>query len=244
MRKYISFFALLVATFAITSCELEGGSEPNPNRANQNLWNRVQYSLDSQYHYVAAVAHLNDTLRGVEDTNLFYQGCEIAKYEDTYTLYYSSQNCTYKIVTAGTLLSEGGEWAVYAKYGSYMGFKRMGKATGIVGDATKFVLELEDTEGVSVAYYDILKSEVAYSLNSSEGCLDVTYNSVEGYSTERHDSVPDYSIEFNLVEPMVLCDGIKQSGEVYIHYKDYVLHTERALKVKIANKFITFAPLN
>ena len=28
------------------------------------------------------------------------------------------------------------------------------------------------------------------------------------------------------------------------NYKDYVLHTERALKVKIANKFITFAPLN
>ena len=82
MRKYISFFALLVATFAITSCELEGGTEPNPNRANQNLWNRVQYSLDSQYQYVAAVAHLNDTLRGVEDTNLFYQGCEIAKYEE------------------------------------------------------------------------------------------------------------------------------------------------------------------
>ena len=53
----------------------------------------MQYSLDSQYQYVAAVAHLNDTLRGVEDTNLFYQGCEIAKYEDTYTLYYSGQNC-------------------------------------------------------------------------------------------------------------------------------------------------------
>ncbi len=245
MRKYISILAVaLAALFVATSCELVGGTEANPNRANHLLWNRVQSSLNDQYEYVTAVAHLNDTLCGAEHTHLYYDLCEITKFEEGYTLHYLHRNCSYKIVTAGKRLDEGGEWTIYVKYGSYMGFEKMGKATGFAGEATKFVLEIEDAKGISFAYYDILKSEVEYSHNDYERCLDVVYNEIEGYSTDRYTAVSEYSVEFNLAEPLVYCDGAWQSGEVDIHYNDYVLHTERALKVKIANKFITFVPLN
>lgn len=242
MKKYISILAVaLVALFA-TSCKLEDGSESNPNRANNLLWNRVSEAINEQYQHIMVVAELNDILRGAEYGNKPYKTlADITEAEGVYTISFGDER-TYRIVTARELLEEGATWVIYVKYGSYMQFAKLGTVTGAVGEPTKFTIALDAEYGYHTAYYNVVTSVVEYSYDSISECLNITFEEVEGYSTDHSSSsTPDYIIHFYSAKPMVFNGGMLYSGEMEILYKDNVLHTERVLKVVIENKFITFA---
>jgi hypothetical protein len=242
VKKYISILTVaLVALFA-TSCILENGTEPNPNKANNLLWSRTQEVFSGQYEHILAMAQLNDILREAEYGNKPYNGYnpDITENDGIYTLAYGYER-TYIINTAGRSLEEGGEWVVKVKYGKYMEPYKLGIVKGVVGEPTKFNFDFDDEYSYRSPYHNALKSEVEYSYNESEECLDITFANAEGYSIERNNSnMPDYIIEFDVTEPMAYYVGVLYSGKVDIIYKDNILHTERSLTVVIAYRFATF----
>ena len=246
MRKYISIFAVaLVALFA-TSCELASGTDPNPNRANNLLWSRVQGVLSGQYEHILAIAQLNDTLRDAEYGNKPYKASspDITEKDGVYTLAYGYQRI-YTINTAGKMLDEGGEWSVNVQYGTYMEPYKLGTVKGVEGEPTKFSIDFDDLYAYHSSYHSLLKADVEYDYNASEECIDITFATAEGYSVERYETTatPDYIIEFKATQPLVYYGGVLYSGEVDILYKDNVLNTQRGVTVEIFNKFATFVPL-
>ena len=82
MRRYFSIFVVaLVALFTATSCQLEGGTEPDLNRANRLLWGRVNDALYQHHDHFLIVAQLNDTLLGKEYGRCPYPTCDITEKE-------------------------------------------------------------------------------------------------------------------------------------------------------------------
>lgn len=246
MRKYISILAVaLVAMFA-TSCQLEGGTTPDPNKANRLLWNRTQEVLSGQYEHLMVVMQLNDTLRGAEYGNKPYKNYnpEIIEKDGVYKLAYGYQR-TYTVNTAGKKLEEGGEWVVTVKYGQYMDPYKLGTVKGIEGEPMKFSFDFDDLYAYRSSYHSALKADVEYEYNESDNNFDITLTNAEGYSVEQYESTtPDYIIEFDAVEPLVYYEGVLYSGKVDILYKDNISHTQRSVTVEISNKFTTFAPSN
>ena len=247
MRKYISIFVIAIVALCATSCKLESGSNPNPNKANDLLWHRVYSALDGQSQLIKVIAHLNDTMCNMDYPIKAYDACIITKLDETfYTLEYSSQNITYKVNTVGKRLDEGGEWILYVKYGSYMEFTKVGIICGVAGEATKFSIST-DNEGVYHSdWRNTMQSEVEYSYDKVENCLNITFSKVKGFSTDFYsdNSQTDYIIEFDATEPMVFYGTELYSGRVNVLYKDNILHTTRTLTVVIANKIVTFATQN
>lgn len=247
MRKYISILAIaLAALFVATSCHLEGGSDSNPNKANNLLWNRTQGVFSSQYEHVLAIAQLNDTLRGAEYGNKAYKGYnpDIFLKDGLYKLTYGYQRI-YTVDTAGKMLEEGGEWTITVQYGTYMEPYKLGTVKGVVGEPTKFRFDFDDLYAYQAYYRSILKADVEYNYNASRECMDITFANAEGSSLERNSSAtPDYIIEFETAQPMVYYGGVLNSGRVNILYKDNILNTQRGVTVEISDKFTTFVPLN
>ncbi len=245
MRKYISILAVaLAALFVATSCEFSSGTDPDTNKANRLLWNRVQEALGSQYHHIVAVAQLNDTLRKAEYGNKPYKGevPEITESNGVYTLVYAYER-TYIVNTLGKKLEEGGEWSIQVKYGTYMEPYKLGTVKGVVGEPTKFSFDFADMYAYRGPYPCALKSEVEYFYNVSDESLDITLFNTEGHSVEHYaEDHPDYIIEFKAPEPLVFYGGELYSGVVDILYKDNVSQTQRGVTVEISNKFTTFAP--
>ena len=132
MRNYISIVVVaLAAMFMATSCELESGTEPNPNRANQLLWNRVSDAVYQQHSHAEVVAQLNDTLIGKSYPKSVYQACELEVEDNIYTLTYNEgyYSRSYRIQTDGKLLNQGGVWVIYYRTGTYMEYVKMGTAS-------------------------------------------------------------------------------------------------------------------
>ena len=245
MRKYISIVVVaLVAMFMATSCQLENGSEPNANRANQLLWGRVNDAIYQQSNYAEAVAQLNDTLIGKSYPKQVYRQRELEVGENIYTLTYTSGYYTesYRIQTDGKLLNQGGVWTIYYRTGTYMEYVKLGQAYGIEGESSKFKLVIDDYE-LSHNYYNDYcynaESEIEWEWDAIHECRLVKYNTFKGATGDSWKEA-DYTLDFEAVEPLVIRASI-ESGEIYIKYKDLVLLTNREVTVKIANKIVTFA---
>ena len=248
MRNYISMIMVaLVAMFVATSCELESGTEPNPSRANQLLWNRVKATIDQQYNYAEAVAHLNDTLIGKSYPKSVYPQCELEVGDNIYTLTYVSgyYSESYRIQTDGKLLNQGGVWTIYYRTGTYMEYVKLGHAYGIKGESSKFNLVIDDYD-LSKNYYNDYsynaESEIEWEWEPIHERRLVKYNTFKGASSDSWKE-PDYTLDFEAVEPLVICTE-KESGKIDIMYKDLVKNTSRRLNVVIANKIVTFATPN
>lgn len=247
MRNYISILMVALVALCATSCQLEGGTTPNPNKANNLLWSRTQEVFNLQYEHILTVAQLNDTLRDAEYGKTPYDGYNpdiVESEEGVYTLQYGYER-TYRINTGGKKLEEGAEWIVHLKYGNYMDYFKLGVVKGVVGEPTKFNFDFDDTYGHYTPYHNVLKSDLEYWFNTGEGMLDVSFSNSEGYTLDQGDiaTTPSYIIMFKVTKPMEYNSGVLYSGEVDILYKDNILNTQRGLTVEIFNKFVTFAPL-
>ena len=244
MRRYFSILIVaLVAIFATTSCQLESGTEPNPNRANQLLWRRVETALSGQYEHAQMAAWLNDYMIGGVWSET-YEPIEVSEKEGVYTFSYTMSGdyyaTTYRINTGGKKLNEGGEWVVYVKYGSYMEFAKVGVVKGAVGENTKFSIECE--VGYQTPHYNALQSEVEYWFNTTEELYEFTFMECKGISTDTNNASNsvEYIIEFEATEPLVYTDKTLWSGKVDILYKDNMAGTERNVTAVIERRFVTF----
>ncbi len=244
MRNYFSILMVaLVALFSATSCQLEEGTEPNPNRANRLLWSRVETALNGQYEHVQMVTWLNDYMLGV-DWGETYEPIDVSEKEGIYTLSYTLLGdyyaTIYRINTAGKRLNEGGEWIVYVKYNSYMEFAKVGIVKGVVGEDAKFSIESEVS--LHTPYYNALQSKVEYLFNDMEEMYEFTFTECKGVSTDTNNasSSMEYVIEFEATEPLVYTDKTLWSGKVNILYKDNVAGTQRNVTAEIERRFVTF----
>ena len=237
----------LAALFATTSCELASGTDPNPNRKNTLLWGRVNDVINQHYDHAVAVAHLNDILLDRSYIEIAYEPCDFMADENIYTLRYGSTYYarSYRIKTDGKRLDEGGVWEIYYRTSTYVEYVQIGKATGIEGETSKFNLQINNEEFAQsyLAYYYAAESEIEYEYDDFLlDCLCVKYNTCKGTIAERSKQT-DYTIEFEVVEPLVIYASIEQ-GKIDILYNDLVENTSRFLSVEIANKIITFATPN
>lgn len=245
MRNYISIFVVALAALFAISCQFSSGTEPNPNKANNLLWNRTYGVFSGNYEHVITIMQLNDTMRDAEYGGVPYKSNwpYITESEGVYTLMYGYER-TYTINTAGKKLEEGGEWSVQVQYGTYMEPYKLGMVKGVVGEPTKFSINFNDTYAYQASYTNALKSDIEYYYNESEEFFEISFANAEGYTVEQYSSTtPDYIIEFDVTQPMVYYGGALYSGKVDILYKDNILNTQRGVTVEIFNKFVTFVPL-
>jgi hypothetical protein len=248
MRKIFSMIMVaLVALFVATSCELASGTDPNPNRKDNLLWSRVNEVINQHYNHAVAVAHLNDILLDRAYIEIAYQPCDFMAEENTYTLRYGSTSSarSYRIKTDGKRLDEGGVWEIYYRTSTYAEYVLLGKATGIVGESSKFKLSIDNKEYAQsyLAYCYAAESEIEYEYDSFlRDCLCVKYNTFKGTIAKRSEQT-DFTIEFEVVEPLVIYTSLEQ-GKIDILYKDLIQNISRELTVEIANKIVTFDPSN
>ena len=247
MKKIFSMIMVaLVALFVATSCELASGTDPNPNRANNLLWNRVNTAINLHFEHFLAVAYLNDTLLGKEVDNGGYEPTEVVVNDNIYTINYGSTYYarSYRIKSDGKRLDEGGEWIIYYRESIYEEYEKLGVATGIEGETSKFKLSIDNSVYAShyYAYSYAAESEMEYWYDDVQDRLKITYNTFKG-STFDTSSQSDYVIEFEAVEPLVFGTEIEE-GKIDILYKDLIQNTSRELTVEIANKIVTFDPSN
>ena len=241
MRNYFSMILVaLVALFTATSCQLESGTEPDLNRANNLLWGRVNDAINQQYDHFWAVAYLNDVMLDREYVESVYKQCEIVEGTNLYTITDASSNATYRIKTDGKRLDEGGVWAIYCRVGTYMEFSEVGKAVGIEGESSKFNLVVDNSRWGYTYYADSYsaESEIEYGYDDVVECLCVQFNTFKGFCSDAP-TPASYVIEFEVVEPLYIRASIEE-GEVAILYKDLVEKTTRSLSVVIANRGIYF----
>ena len=236
----------LAALFVATSCELASGTDPNPNRKNQLLWNRVNTAIHQHHEYSMVVAFLNDTMLNKSYVSRVYPTWDVEVEDNVYTLSLGSgySVMSYRIKTDGKRLDEGGEWIIYRRESIYEEYAKLGVATGIEGETSKFKLSIDNSAyGRSYyAYSYAAESEIEYEYDNVTECLGVKFNTLKGSSFDTA-SQTDYIIEFEVVEPLVLGTEIEE-GKVDILYKDFVENTSRPLTVVIANRIVTFVTSN
>ena len=248
MRKIFSMIMVALAALLVaTSCELASGTDPNPNRKNTLLWGQVNDVINKHYDHAVAVAHLNDILLDKSYIEIAYQPCDFMADENVYTLRYGSTYSarSYRIKTDGKRLDEGGEWEIYYRTSTYAEYVQIGKATGIMGETSKFNLSIDNKEYAQsyLAYCYAAESEIEYEYDSFlRDCLCVKYNTFKGTIAERSQQT-DFTIEFEVVEPLVIFLSLEQ-GKIDILYKDLVENTKYELTVQVADKITTFATPN
>jgi len=241
MRRYISICVVaLVAMFAATSCQLDSGTTPRPNRASQLLWNRVSEALAGQQEHLQMAVWLNDYILGAEWSEI-NKPWLMEESEGVYLLSNSvpADYITYRIHTNGKRLDEGGEWIIYVKYGSYMEFAKIGIVKGVEGENTKFAIDCEVHH--QTPYYNAIQSIVEYSFDTTAEEYEIVISECKGITADQGSTV-SYKIDFEVIEPLVYRSATLYSGEIDILYSDFVENTTRLLTVQIANKIITFAP--
>lgn len=242
MRKIFSMIMVaLVAMFATSSCMLSSGTDPNPNRKDNLLWGRVNNAINQHYDHSRAVAHLNDVMLDREYVESVYKQCDIVAGTNAYTITYASNSDSYRIVTDGKRLDEGGVWTIYYRTTPYMEFGEVGKAIGIDGETSKFKLVVDNSHWGYTYYANsyTAESEIEYEYDDIVESLCVKFNTFKGFCSD--DPTPsDYVIEFETVEPLVIRAAIEQ-GKIDILYKDLIKNTSRELTVEIENRNVTFA---
>lgn len=242
MRKIFSMIMVaLVAMFATSSCMLSSGTDPNPNRKDNLLWGRVNNAINQHYDHSRAVAYLNDMMLQREYVDSAYKHYELFEGTNAYTITYASNTDSYRIVTDGKRLDEGGVWTIYYRTTPYMEFGEVGKAIGIDGETSKFELVVDNSHWGYTYYANsyTAESEIEYEYDDIVESLCVKFNTFKGFCSD--DPIPsDYVIEFETVEPLVIRAAIEQ-GKIDILYKDLIKNTSRALTVEIENRNVTFA---
>ena len=246
MRRYFSILAVAMATIFLCSCEFSSAEIPDPQRANKLLWRRVSEGLQSEYRHAQVIAHLNDIMLGKAQCNAAYGECEVIHNDSIYTLDYHGSKYgaeTYRVLTAGKRLDEGGEWIVYVKYGSYMQLVNIGTVKGSVGENSKFTLTTYNVDWCRYDYSVSQESVIEYSVNDIEEVLTLTMVSATGLNTDylRDPSSADYTIDYTLLSPLVFKGDELISGKVDIIYRSVLEQTRRTLVVEVANKIVTFA---
>ena len=247
MRKIFSMIMVALAALCVaTSCELASGTDSNPNRANNLLWGRVKDAIYLQYDNFMVVAYLNDKLLNKEYVSDIYPSYELEARDNIYTINCGSSYYveSYRIKTDGKRLDEGGEWLIYYRPSTYAEYAKLGVATGIEGEMSKFNLSIDNSAGGDsyYAYSYAAESEIEYEYSDVTERLGVKFNTFKG-STFDTASQLNYIIEFEVVEPLVIRTEI-EDGKVEILYKDLIQNTSRELTVEIANKIVTFDPSN
>ena len=242
MRNFIKTLVALVALLVATSCEFNSGTSPNPNRANELLWNRVQSDMLEVNTSVKAVMHLNDIMLNRENISTLYDAYQLEEDNGVYTIAYGTAEyayITFRIVTGGMRLDEGGECDIYLKYGSYMNFVKIGSATGVADKENSFSIVV-DSSGLNLYYDEFnVESDVNYQYNEIVERLEVMYTNTKGVISDHLKAPNSYLIEFSALEPILYTLSIEQ-GKVYILYKDLVEHTSRDVTVVASTDYTTF----
>ena len=242
MRKIFSMIMVaLVAMFATSSCMLSSGTDPNPNRKDNLLWGRVNDAINQHYDHAVAVAYLNDVMLQREFVDSAYKHYELFEGTNAYTITYASNPDSYRIVTDGKRLDEGGVWTIYYRSSTYVEFGEVGKAIGIDGETSKFKLVVDNSHWGYTYYANsyTADSEIEYEYDDITDCLCVTFNTFKGFCSDEP-TPTDYIIEFEVVEPLYIRASIER-GAIDILYKDLIANTSRALTVEIENRDVTFA---
>lgn len=248
MKKYISIIAVSFALFVgATSCQLNGGSGNDPNRANRMLWHRVYSSLTEQYEYVKVVALLNDKMRGKEYVDDMVW--KITESAGVYTITLldgpnTASYITYLVDTGGKRIDEGGEWQLSLRWNDYMEYEKLGYIQGVMNVASELQLFAIETTPISRGQYqETMSADVEYLYDTIEESLNITFTKVQGLSTDNNFSniETQYTIDYTSSMPLIFRGAVLYSGEIDILYKDFVEKTERTVIVKIVDKIITFA---
>ena len=240
MKKYFSIFAVVLMALVATSCELNDGTSPDPNKANKLLWKRVEYALYEQLDYVIPLTQLNDFMTGTTYAQTPYKPCNISQTEGAYTMDYGNGNIAYRIVTGNKLLEEGGEWSLYMRYGTYMSFQKCATVKGVVGESAKFSVEADCREWQRNTYYNRLKYGVEYGVNAVTDNFDIILSDIEGDSSEYPDNVQEYLISFKSNTPFFIENQVVVAGEADITYEDFKLNTKHSITVRLADQIATF----
>lgn len=245
MRRYFSILAVAMATILLCSCEFAEADSPDPQRANKLLWGRVEEGLHFEYRHAQVVAHLNDVMLSRTQLDAAYDKCEISDKDGIYTLDYSGSKYgsqTYRILTNGKRLDEGGEWSIYVKYGSYMEFVYIGSAKGIVGQSNKFTIKTGNPEWYHFDYFVSQESVVEYSIDEISEVLTLLMTSATGLNTDdlQNPESANYTIDYKLLKPLRFEKDELISGKVDIVYRDVQAKSQRTVVVDIENKIVTF----
>ena len=243
MKKIFSMFMVaLVALLVATSCEFSSGTTPNPNRANELLWQKVKSAMLEVNTSAKAVMHLNDIMLGREIAQTLYGSFVVEENNGVYTIAYGTAEyayTTYRIVTGGVRLDEGGEWDIYLKYGSYMNFVKIGSAMGVADEANSFSIVV-DSSGLNLCDYEYdVESNINYQYNEIVERLEVEYTNTKGAISNYLKAPNSYLIEFTTLEPILYAYSI-ESGKVHILYKDIVENTKREVTVVASTDSTTF----
>ena len=247
MKKWISIFTIAIMAACGVSCQLNGGTDPNPERANNLLWGRAHDAITHQYQIVMAIEQLNDTIRDVTYNRDVYGPCHVSSDEGTYNIDYEYNNKHYRIETFGKSLDEGGKWRVYIKNNPYAEFVWIGTVQGVVGEPAKFSFNYDSGSYHSTKYRDIILSEIEYHYDPETKIITTKFNRIDGYSADKSSELvaADYLIEFEAREPVVFHNapsnsGRLHSGKVEILYGDTILDYQRELTVTIDNNRIIY----
>lgn len=241
MKRYFSILAVAVATMLLSACEFATAETPDTQRANRLLWGRVEEGLRFERRHAQVVAHLNDILLGKTQIDTAYGECEVLSNRDIYTLDYSISkysNETYRIVTNGKRLDEGGQWSIYMKLGSYMSMVEVGTAKGIEGQSDKFTLKTGNPEWYHFYdYFVAQQSEVEYTINELTGALILTMTSATGLNTDnlQNPEAANYTINYEQLKPLRFEGADIISGKVDITYRDIKAKSQRRIVVEIAD---------
>ena len=242
MRNFIKTLVALVALLVATSCEFNGGTSPNPNRANELLWRKVESAMSEVNTLVKAVMHLNDIMLNRENISTLYDAYRLEEDNGVYTIAYGTLDytyITYRIVTGGMRLDEGGEWDIYLKYGQHMNFVKIGSATGVADEVNSFAVKFDSSNLHLYDYEYAVESDVKYRYNEIVERLEVEYTNTNGAVSNSLKALNSYLIEFSTLEPILYTLSIEQ-GKVYILYKDLVEHTSRDVTVVVNTDYTTF----
>ena len=243
MKKIFSMIMVaLVALLVATSCEFSSGTTPNPNRANELLWNKVKSAMSQVNESTMAVMHLNDIMLGRDVAQTLYGSFVVEENKGVYTIAYGTAEyayTTFRIVTGGVRLDEGGEWDIYLKYGSYMNFVKIGSAMGVADKENSFSIAV-DSSGLYLYDYEYdVESDINYQYNEIVERLEVEYTNTKGAISDHLKAPNSYLIEFSTLEPILYTLSIEQ-GKVHILYKDLVEKTKREVTVVASTDCTTF----
>ena len=240
MRRYFSILAVAMATIFLTACKLSNGDTPNPQRSNQLIWSRVSDGLYLEYGYMMPVAHLNDLMLGKEYASTAYGAYEMTDTNGEYTItYFYGGTLTkdiFRIVTDGKRLDEGGEWTLYVSDNrSDLSMQLIGTVKGFVGEVDKFILATGNPDWYRYNNFFVAQTtEVTYAYNEAESTFNVRMNSIDGVNTDnmRYPDSASYTIEYEVVRPLVWENGAIILGELKLCYHDLLIDSSRMLGVE------------
>lgn len=243
MRKYI--ILALTALVALTSCKLDDGSEPQPNRVNRVLWAEVsnniyQVNIYAKYFICADVILYGDQESQNIVKNLWFDDFEIivdannvsfARFRD------SQKTEEYIVKTDGKKLSEAGKWSVV--YNNYLSTNDYTMATvnGVIGENNIYVHNISETRYKESR--DIVAT-VGYSMLKEKNSIEILFNCRGEIKDEDNSYLLSFSTD--AISPLSVSPDLRSylSGKVKIEYKDNISGKRKAVTVFVSNSKTEF----